>query len=166
MRGQRIAQVLDVLAHAVLTGVRDWSGARIGLADAARAAPPLRVDRTRGVHHLLLGVYLGELERVARISAKPRLGVERRQSTQTQPDVAGETGFAVLAVADDVETAFRLVPHDAGHAIADLAREHGVVQWLAQVARPQQLHEQRRAWQAAAVGRQNALGAALHRAAT
>jgi hypothetical protein len=73
----------------------------------------------------------------------------------------GVIGAALLAVIDDVETAFDLLLHDMPHRFAHRGGEFGALRARIFVLSQQQLHDLGGARQAAGVGGENA--AAGHR---
>ena len=77
-------------------------------------------------------------------------------------DVADPAGLAVFAVADDVDAGLGLFAHDARDFVAQRLPVCGFVVGLAMVARRQDVADRHRANEAADMGYEDTIGAALH----
>jgi hypothetical protein len=112
---QRPAQIVDVLAHAILADVAHWAGARVRASSAASSPRPRNVRRPCRVHHFRLGVHRRKLERIAGFAGESERRVNRRQTAKALGDVARKTGLAVFTVSDHVEAALDLLLNNVSH---------------------------------------------------
>ncbi len=84
------------------------------------------------------------------------------EAAQPLGDVADPAGLAEFAVADDVDADLGLLAHDAGDLRAQGALVGGLVVGPAVVARRENVADRHRAHQAADMGDENAVAAAVH----
>ena len=94
------------------------------------------------------------------VVARPDLAVD--EAAEPLGDVADPPRLAVLAVADDVDADARLLAHDPGDLLVQRPLVSSLVVRLPIVARDEDVADRHRSYEAADVGDENAVGAAVH----
>jgi hypothetical protein len=126
--------------------------------DVAHAARPSILGRRTTLGELL--EQSGKLDQVlARLARRVA-----REAAEAIGDVGGIADLAHLAVADDVNAHLDLAPDDVLNRGSDGRLRGGLVRERTFLAREQHVGHRLRAWQAADVGREDALAAAFQAA--
>src|SRR4029453_2069495 len=111
-------EVVDVLLDGLMAPIADRPGAGV---DAALPAPSASSAKRFG-DTLGPGVVVGKSEVLPTRRPRPRLltrsGRLALEAAESLDDVAEEARFALLAVGDDIDTRFDLLPHHVRYRLA------------------------------------------------
>ena len=159
----RCLEVLDVLPDRLVAPVADRPGAGIDDAvPAPSASPAKRFGDTLGPR-----VVVGKSEvlpaRRPRSSFLTRSGWLALEAVESLDDVAEEARFALLAVRDDIDARFDLLPHHIRYRLAHEPCELFAVVGLTVFPQSKERDQGVGSGQAAHMGRKDSFRAALHR---
>jgi hypothetical protein len=134
--------------------------------------PELRFSGLRGQPVVILDSVVGgvelweflhltdQIDGVELLLAGPHFAMNK--STETLGNVANPAGFAVLAVADHIDSGLRLLMHDVGHFLTQELGEGSVIVWKTLFPHRHDLADGGRSHKAANMGDKNTIRASFH----